>query len=65
MFGESVVDSARPEILREALRGKLVNDVARAMLASFLYTLLLIATVLVLRWAGVDFLELLEKAKPH
>lgn len=31
---------------------------------AFLYTLLLIGAVLVLRWAGVDLLGLLEKARP-
>ena len=63
-FGSSVVEDAKPEIFKEALQGRFWGDVWRAMFASFLYTLLLIAMVLVLRWAGVDFLELLEKAKP-
>ena len=31
---------------------------------AFLYSLLLIAAVLVLRWAGVDLLGLLDKARP-
>lgn len=63
-FGESLVVDARPGILKEALRGRFWPTIGLAMFASFLYTLVLIASVLLLRWAGVDALGVLEKASP-
>ena len=61
-FGESFVDDARPGILRDALRGKFWPDVFKAMFAAFLYTLFLIAAVLVLRWNGGGSLRLASRA---
>ena len=63
-FGESFVADARPGIIKDALRGKFLPDVGKAMFASFCYTLILIAAVLALRWSGVDLLSFLEKASP-
>ena len=63
-FGESFVDDARPAILKDALRGKALADILKAIAANIAYTLFLIALVLVLRWSGVDVLGLLEKASP-
>jgi hypothetical protein len=57
-FAESVVDDARPRILREALRGSAPKTVGLNILSAFLYTLLLLALLIILRFAGVDVLSL-------
>ena len=63
-FGESIVEDAKPGILKEALRGTFWPEIWRGVFAAFLYTVLLILAVLVLRWSGIDALSILKKANP-
>lgn len=53
-FAEDAVENARPEIVEEALRGSFWASVGQSIFANALYTLVLVALVLVLAFAGVD-----------
>ena len=55
-----IITEARPEIVEEALRGKLWTDVGIAMLAAALYTLALGAVVIIVKLAGYDLLHVYE-----
>ncbi len=57
-YAESVIEEARPGILKDALKGSGVRAVLLNMLAALLYTVALIFVVIVLKWAGVDLLSL-------
>jgi hypothetical protein len=63
-YANAVIEAASPDIQKEALKGSLWKAVGYGIATNVLYTLLLIAIVLVLKWAGVDILGLLEKAGP-
>jgi hypothetical protein len=63
-YANEVVESARPQILKEALRGSVGRALWLGILTNFVYTLLLISIVILLKWAGIDLLALLEKASP-
>ena len=63
-FASEVVESARPQILKEALQGNVGRTLWLGILTSFVYTLILIGLVILLKWAGVDLLALWEKASP-
>lgn len=63
-FSASVIRDATPEIREDALRGTWASAIFNSMTANFFYTLLLILAVILLSWVGVDFLGILEKAKP-
>ena len=62
-FASGAVDDARPEILKEALRGSAVKAIGLSLVANGIYTLLLIALVLILRYAGVDLLGIFDTAR--
>ena len=57
-FASGAIDEARPAILKDALKGDAVRSVLLNMLSALLYTLALIAVVLVLRKSGVDLLSI-------
>lgn len=59
-FTAAVVDGARPEILKEALRGQTLKSIGINIFSGFLYTLILIGIVVVLKKAGVDLLSLAQ-----
>lgn len=62
-FAAGAVDDARPEILREALRGSAWKSVGLSIAANVIYTLLLVAVVLVLAYAGVDILGIVSNVR--
>ncbi|QYE36529.1 hypothetical protein KZX46_11755 [Polymorphobacter sp. PAMC 29334] len=57
-YGRSLVDAARPTIVETALRGSLGRTIGINIFSAFLYTLILIGLVVVLRYSGVDLLAL-------
>jgi hypothetical protein len=63
-FAASAIADARPSIVEEALKGNGLKSVLLSMLAAFLYTLLLIGVVIVLKISGVDLLSILQAASP-
>ena len=63
-FGGSLVEQNAPAIREEALRGTTLKAVGISILSAFLYTLLLIALLIVLRVAGVDLLSILTAVSP-
>jgi hypothetical protein len=63
-FAASAIEDARPEILKEALRGSFWKAVGASIFAAVLYSLALIALVTILLWNGVDLLGIVQKAGP-
>ncbi len=63
-FGEVVVNAATPGIREDAIRGTSGKSIRLSIAANFIYTLLLIAVALILKWSGIDLIGLLEKARP-
>lgn len=63
-FAETVVDEEAPRIREGALRGTFVRGVGQSMLATLLYTLLLIAVVVILTVIGIDLQAALNALKP-
>lgn len=61
--GEVIEDNA-PQIREEALRGTFPKAVGTSMFAAFLYTLLLIGAVVILKFAGIDILSLVASIDP-
>lgn len=59
-FSGSVLDDNAPRIREEALRGTFWRSVGVSIFAALLYTLLLIAVVIVLRFAGIDLLSIFQ-----
>lgn len=57
-FASGAIDEARPNILKDALKGDAVRTVLLNMLSALLYTIALIAVVLVLKAGGVDLLAI-------
>jgi hypothetical protein len=60
-FAEGAVADAQPGIVEDALRGSFWASVWQSITANTLYTLILLALVLVLAFAGVDVLGVYEK----
>ena len=58
-FGETVIENARPGIVEAALKGNWVSSIWQSMAANALYTLALLATVIILKAAGIDLLSAL------
>lgn len=56
-FASVIVDANAPAIREEALKGTTPKAIWTSMVASFLYTLVLIGIVLALRYNGVDLLS--------
>jgi hypothetical protein len=67
-YADAVVEAAKPGIREEAflaaLKGNIWKVLGIGLLTNLIYTVFLIAIVLVLQWAGVDLLGLMEKLKP-
>lgn len=61
-FTSEVVEEVKPDIEREALRGQFWKGVSQSILGASLYTLLLIGIATVLRFAGIDFLSILNSS---
>ena len=57
-YSDAVIRQERPRIVEEALKGSFWNSVAINIVSAFLYTLILIGIVVVLRWSGVDLLSI-------
>lgn len=57
-FAQGAVADAKPQIVEQALKGSLWRTIWQSIIANGTYTLLLIAVVVILRWAGVDLLSL-------
>lgn len=60
-YAESVVDDARPAILKEALRGSGWKAFWISIVAAITYTIVLIAIAVVLKIVGVDLIGVIEK----
>lgn len=56
-FASGAIDEARPNILKDALKGSAVRSVLLNMLSALLYTLALVFVVLVLKASGIDILS--------
>ncbi|RYF33046.1 MAG: hypothetical protein EOO38_30435 [Cytophagaceae bacterium] len=61
-FASGAIDEARPNILKDALKGSSVRSVLLNMLSALLYTLALIAVVIILKASGVDLLSIAGSA---
>ena len=59
-FAGEAVDGARAGILSEALKGSAWKAVGLGIATNFLYTLILLGIVLLLKWVGVDFIGLVQ-----
>jgi len=59
-FADGAISEAKPSIVEEALKGGFWRSVIQSIAANTLYTLGLIAIVLVLKWAGVDLLSIVS-----
>lgn len=57
-FASEAIDEARSDILEDALKGDAVRTVGLGIVSTFLYTVLLILVVIVLKAAGVDLLSI-------
>ncbi|WP_102959526.1 hypothetical protein [Mangrovicella endophytica] len=64
-FAASVIDENTPSIREDALRGTFLTSVINSILAAFLYTLILIGIVILLRFSGVDLLSVYQAIEPH
>lgn len=58
-YGGFLVEENTPRIREEALRGTFWKSVGISIFAAALYTLGLVALLIILRFAGVDFLSIL------
>ncbi len=59
-YADYVTEKARPEILRDALKGRFWQDIIKNMMASFFYTVLLILIAIVLAKAGIDLIGIFK-----
>ena len=57
-FADGAISGARPGIVEQALRGTTWRAVWQAITANAIYTLLLIALVVILKRAGIDILSI-------
>lgn len=62
-FASEAIDEAQPAILRDALKGSSVRSISLGVASAFIYTVLLILIVVVLRTAGVDLLSIAGSVK--
>ncbi len=61
-YASSVLEYEEPRILKRALKGGFWRSVWPSMLASFLYTLLLIGAAIILARSGVELIGILRQA---
>lgn len=57
-YGSTIIAAEKPRIVEDALRGTSIRAMAVNIGSAFLYTLILVGIVVVLRFAGVDILSL-------
>ena len=57
-FAESAVTDAKPAIVEEALKGGFWRSVTQSIAANAIYTLVLVAIVIILKRAGIDLVSL-------
>lgn len=62
-FAGGIVADARPEIVREALKGEFWKNVFQSMAANAIYTVILIVIAFVLAAAGVDLIGIITTVK--
>lgn len=55
-YADDLIAEATPGILRDALKGRFSRDIVVSILASFIYTLILVMLALILAFSGVDLL---------
>lgn len=59
-FADGAISDATPGIVEEALKGGFWRSVGQSITANALYTLGLIAVVVILKWAGIDLLSIVS-----
>ena len=59
-FADEAIENARADILRDALKGSAWKAIGLGVATNFVYTLILLGIVFVLKWAGVDFVGLVQ-----
>ena len=57
-FAEGAVSDAKPAIVEHALKGTALRSIWQSIVANAIYTLILIAVVIILRRAGIDLLSM-------
>ena len=57
-YGSTIIAAEKPRIVEDALHGTSIRAMAVNIGSAFLYTLILVGIVVVLRFAGVDILSL-------
>lgn len=62
-FSGSVLEDNAPRIREDALRGTFWRSLGISVLAALIYTLLLIAVVIVLRFAGIDLVSIVQTTR--
>jgi hypothetical protein len=60
-FSEDIVEKAKPEILKDALRGSFWRATGVNVFSNFLYTLIVLGVVLVVAMTGLDIPAMLQK----
>ena len=63
-YAQQVVASARPDILREALRGGFLKSVGASVVAAIIYTAILIVLAVGLHANGIDLLSTYQGTTP-
>lgn len=63
-FASSVIDESAPRIREDALRGTFWGSVRSSIAAAFLYTLVLIGIVMILRFSGIDLVSIFQALEP-
>lgn len=62
-FATSIIEDASPQIREDALRGTFWQSVGTSMFAALLYTVLLLAIVIVAQVAGVDIVSIFDSLR--
>jgi hypothetical protein len=60
VFGEELVKSATPGILKEALKGSLLHDIKASIIGTFVYSVLIILAAGIFAKLGVDLLSAVQ-----
>lgn len=62
-FAAEAIEEAKPAIVQEALRGSAASAIRIGLLTNLIYTVLLVALAIVLKYAGVDILGIFQSTK--
>lgn len=57
-FASTAIDDARPDILKEALKGGTARTVLLGMVSALLYTIFLVLVVIALKASGIDLFSI-------